>query len=194
MGPKCSVQIEVASKEQRVKICTPKMEKICPEKPCPTCPIFCQPLNQVWCEDDFKVMERETREKICQPSSTSDPAFCSVVEKRVDLVSSGRRCYEKVLQPLCATIDCKFDAQHEECAQTTRPLNITLKTEICKSCQLATWQDASASSSSELCTSQVDGRPCATGFKGKWVKKCQVFFMLAAATVRKAPTRHAPPM
>ena len=54
-GPKCSVQIEVVSKEQRVKICTPKMEKICPEKPCPTCPIFCQPLNQVWCEDDFKV-------------------------------------------------------------------------------------------------------------------------------------------
>ena len=70
-------------------------------------------------------MERETREKICQANSTSDPAFCSVVEKRVDLVSSGRRCYEKVLQPLCATIDCKFDAQHEECAQTTRPLNVS---------------------------------------------------------------------
>ena len=55
-GPKCSVEIEVVTKEQHVKICTPKMEKICPEKtPCPTCPIFCQPLNQVWCEDDFKV-------------------------------------------------------------------------------------------------------------------------------------------
>ena len=52
---KCEVQTEVVSKEQRVKICTPKMDKICPEKPCPTCPIFCQPLNQVWCEDDFKV-------------------------------------------------------------------------------------------------------------------------------------------
>ena len=52
---KCEVQIEVVSKEQQVKICTPKMDKICPETPCPTCPIFCQPLNQVWCEDDFKV-------------------------------------------------------------------------------------------------------------------------------------------
>ena len=54
-GIKCEVQTEIMAKEQKVKICTPKMDKICPEKPCPTCPIFCQPLNQVWCEDDFKV-------------------------------------------------------------------------------------------------------------------------------------------
>ena len=51
---------------------------------------------------------------------------------------------------------------------------ITLKTEICKSCQLATWHSSSRGDAlqSEICTSQVDGRPCATGFTGKWVKKC----------------------
>ena len=35
------------------------MVKVCPDTPCKTCPVFCQPLKQIWCEDDFKV---------CKPS------------------------------------------------------------------------------------------------------------------------------
>ena len=50
---------------------------------------------------------------------------CSILNSRLDFVSKGRRCYEKILEPLCATIDCKFDASGEECAHTSRPVNVS---------------------------------------------------------------------
>ena len=53
--PKCKLHIQIMTKTQDVKICTPKMEKICPEQPCETCPLFCQAHTQIWCEDDYKV-------------------------------------------------------------------------------------------------------------------------------------------
>ena len=53
---KCSLESQIVTKNQDVKICTPVMEKICPEKPCETCPLFCQAHSQIWCEDDFKVI------------------------------------------------------------------------------------------------------------------------------------------
>ena len=52
---KCNLETQIVTKNQDVKICTPVMEKICPEKPCETCPLFCQAHSQIWCEDDFKV-------------------------------------------------------------------------------------------------------------------------------------------
>ena len=52
---KCSLESQIVTKNQDVKICTPVMEKICPEKPCETCPLFCQAHSQIWCEDDFMV-------------------------------------------------------------------------------------------------------------------------------------------
>ena len=58
-APKCSVDTEIVTKTQNVKICTPTMEKICPEQPCATCPLFCQSHTQIWCEDDFKVNNHE---------------------------------------------------------------------------------------------------------------------------------------
>ena len=43
-------------------------------------------------------------------------------------MTTGRRCYEKMLEPVCATIDCKFDARDDEdCAHTTRPVNVSVK-------------------------------------------------------------------
>ena len=51
---------------------------------------------------------------------------CSILNSRLDFVSKGRRCYEKILEPLCATIDCKFDASGEECAHTSRPVNVSI--------------------------------------------------------------------
>lgn len=73
----------------------------------------------------LKVMERVTIEKSCH----NDDGFCSLIETSHDFVSAGRRCYEKVLEPLCATIDCKFidaNVSKEECAHTTRPVNVSL--------------------------------------------------------------------
>ena len=52
---KCSREEETVIKTQNIKICTPVMEKICPDLPCSTCPLFCQSHSQIWCEDDFKV-------------------------------------------------------------------------------------------------------------------------------------------
>ena len=52
---KCSHEEETVTKTQNIKICTPIMEKICPDQPCSTCPLFCQSHSQIWCEDDFKV-------------------------------------------------------------------------------------------------------------------------------------------
>ena len=43
---------------------------------------------------------------------------------------------------------------------------------VCHSCQLAAL-DEKIPHSSEICTTQVASRPCANGFRGKWVKKCR---------------------
>ena len=53
---KCTVETRTIVKNQDVKICTPMMAKVCPDSPCEACPVFCQPLKQIWCEDDFKVI------------------------------------------------------------------------------------------------------------------------------------------
>jgi len=167
---KCTTETQVITRNQDVKICTPTMVKVCPDTPCKTCPVFCQPLKQIWCEDDFKVMERVLTEKSCLDRHSI--GFCSIVETSLDFVSTGRRCYEKMLEPVCATIDCKFDARDDEdCAHTTRPVNITLTQKVCKTCQPL---GPEGSHRSEECTSQVASRPCANGFNGKWVKKCKV--------------------
>ena len=74
-------------------------------------------------------MERVLTEKSCLDHSESSKSigFCSIVETSLDFVSTGRRCYEKILEPVCATIDCKFNARDdEECAHTTRPVNVSV--------------------------------------------------------------------
>ena len=67
---KCTTETQVISRNQDVKICTPTMVKVCPDTPCKTCPVFCQPLKQIWCEDDFKV---------CKPSKEIYTVFPHIV-------------------------------------------------------------------------------------------------------------------
>ena len=52
---KCKFDKQIITKNQDVKICTPNMVKVCPDQPCETCPLYCQQLKQIWCEDDYKV-------------------------------------------------------------------------------------------------------------------------------------------
>ena len=66
-------------------------------------------------------MERVNTEKSCDISTGQ----CFMMEQRSDFITPGRRCYEKMLEPVCATIDCKFQArEQEECATTSRPINV----------------------------------------------------------------------
>ena len=74
----------------------------------------------------LQVMKRVLSETSCRGN------FCSVEETSLEFLSIGRRCFEKVLEPLCATIDCKFDAKdEEECAHTTRPKNVSSDLLLC---------------------------------------------------------------
>jgi hypothetical protein len=162
----CSNDEKVVTKKQEIKICNPILDKVCPKNPCKTCPMFCRPNKQIWCEDDFQVLERIVVDKSCSPATN----YCSIVERKFEYSAPGRRCYEKNLGPLCATIDCKFQprGEGEECVYTARTINLTLRQEECKSCQkLAPLQNKS-----EICTTQL-GRPCAPGHQGRWVKKCE---------------------
>jgi hypothetical protein len=51
----CSNDEKVVTKKQEIKICNPILDKVCPKNPCKTCPMFCRPNKQIWCEDDFQV-------------------------------------------------------------------------------------------------------------------------------------------
>ncbi len=59
--------------EKDVKICHHATEKIC-DTPCFSCPEFCQPNKQFWCEDDPEVRSDDNNTKICFSSSSH---FCS---------------------------------------------------------------------------------------------------------------------
>ena len=55
----CRATTRVIPFQKNVKICHHSMEEIC-ETPCASCPEFCQPNKQFWCEDDYEV--RKTNE------------------------------------------------------------------------------------------------------------------------------------
>ena len=71
----------------------------------------------------FQVMERIISTKNCDPTTRS----CSLLEQHLDFITAGRRCFEKMLEPVCATIDCEFKARDEEdCASMVRPINVRM--------------------------------------------------------------------
>ena len=51
----CRQTHRVVPFEKSVKICRDATEKIC-DAPCSSCPNFCQPNKEFWCEDDFEVI------------------------------------------------------------------------------------------------------------------------------------------
>ena len=68
-------------------------------------------------------MERIISTKNCDPTTRS----CSLLEQHLDFITAGRRCFEKMLEPVCATIDCEFKARDEEdCASMVRPINVRM--------------------------------------------------------------------
>ena len=51
---KCRPSRRVVTRQKSSKICRNEMKKVC-DSPCQSCPDFCQPNKEFWCEDDFEV-------------------------------------------------------------------------------------------------------------------------------------------
>ena len=98
---------------------------------------FVYNFSQLFVYNFLQVMKRIITEKTCNRSGQ-----CHLLQKHHEFMTPGRRCFEKMLEPVCATIDCKFQARDdpEECALTSRPVNVSFKSEFLQYFENITWK------------------------------------------------------
>jgi len=164
----CKVVTRTEPLVHLVRICSMVAQKSC-TGPCYNCPTFCRDVPQKWCEKTHQVKTITRLEKECENENSGN---CEKKTSRIeeDIVEELNNCQEKEGKEMCATINCRFVNETEECSDRETTTLIQLTTRKCTLCEPTLGSKVEVE---EICEEEVVDDCSSDPLKRKWRKLCE---------------------